>query len=536
MSEPFLPPVPVQARKGVEYLLRVIGQAPEQRGARRLRRRIDDLPVSDEPGSGKRVMIMSPRDWSSVVQYDSMIGHGLALRGADVSFLTCGGGLEICDRANTHEAPPMPCTSCARYTSVALDAHGFETHMLSTYWNDDDEGEWPEIDELEAGELRGAEAEGLPLGELVSRPVKWFLCAANLDDDPLAGPTNRAFLRSARRIARAVDKVLDEVQPDHVLMFNGFFLFEAILWARCRQRGIDVVTYERAFRKETLVVHREVPAGLYDFSDSWPQSNRPLTDAETVELDTYLDDRRKGTAFDQRWIWEDRAIERPEGRLAVMFTNLTWDTAVIERDDAFPSIEAWVDSTIDYFVRRPDDHLVIRIHPAETSLPSQRTRDSLFDYINRAHPDLPKNITVIAPGDAVTSYQLMDQCDLGLVYTSTTGLELALNGKPVITSGETHYRRKGFTEDVSSPDDYWDALDRALAEPGSLPQDREMARRYTHFFFFRAPVPSPGVLEPIKGLARLATEDPADLMPNGLEGVDRICRGILEGTPFVKAG
>ena len=68
------------------------------------------------------------KSWAAQVQYESVVAHGLALRGAQVSFLTCGGGLEICDRANTYEAPPMPCRTCTRYTSASLEAHAMTVH------------------------------------------------------------------------------------------------------------------------------------------------------------------------------------------------------------------------------------------------------------------------------------------------------------------------------------------------------------------------------------------------------------------------
>ena len=66
-----------------------------------------------------------------------------------------------------------------------------------------------------------------------------------------------------------------------VLLLSGLFLFEGVTWALCRQRGIDVVTYERAFLKETLVFHRGAPAGFYDFTDDWATAERPLEPAET---------------------------------------------------------------------------------------------------------------------------------------------------------------------------------------------------------------------------------------------------------------
>ena len=528
------PPRPAEieeyGRKGVEFLLRMIGQAPEQGQARRLRAQQRDR----EPGDGARVLIVSPRDWAAQIQYESVIGHALGLRGAQVKFLRCGGGLEICDRSNTYESPPMPCATCTRYSSGAIDAHGFDSVTIRSGWDGSTPDAWPELDLTSTSELDDVEYENLPLGRLVSIPVRWFLCAADLEMDPLAGVTNRAFLRSARRIADGINRALDEYEPDHVLLLNGLFLFECIAWALCKQRGIDVVTYERAFRKETLVFSRELPAGYYDFSTEWARSDRPLTPDESAELDQYLDARQGSSAFDQHWRFEEHDIEKGPGRLATLFTNLTWDTAVINKNFAFPSIRDWVNAAIRAFEARPQHQLVIRVHPAERSLPGKITRDSLSDHIHRTFGSLPPNVTVIEPTDMSSSYPLMEASDLGLVYTSTTGLELALAGTPVIVSGNTHYRDKGFTLDATSPDDFEAKLDQVLENPDSARPDAEMARRYAHLFFFRGPVRAPGVIEPLKGLARLSVTNLDELAPGANPDLDRICDGILEGRSFTE--
>jgi hypothetical protein len=121
----------------------------------------------------------------------------------------------------------------------------------------------------------------------------------------------------------------------------------------------------------------------------------------------------------------------------------------------------------------------------------------------------------------------MEEADVGLVYTSTTGLELGLRGTPVIVAGETHYRDKGFSIDVTSPEEFHAALDKALADPGAAHTDIGAAREYAHFFFFRAPIPAPGVREPIPGLARLTLTDLHQLDPGVDAAVDRICDEIL---------
>ena len=74
--------------KGVHLGLRQVAAAPEQRQARRLARQAHRLPAS----AGRRVLVMSPRDWTSHVQWEAMIGQALRVRGADVRFPLVPGG------------------------------------------------------------------------------------------------------------------------------------------------------------------------------------------------------------------------------------------------------------------------------------------------------------------------------------------------------------------------------------------------------------------------------------------------------------
>src|SRR6202041_926202 len=88
---------------------------------------------------------------------------------------------------------------------------------------------------------------------------------------------------------------------------------------------------------------------------------------------------------------------------------------------------------------RPDDRLIVRIHPAEHHIPGRRSREMLGRFIRQEIPNLPLNVAVVPADDPTDSYALMKQADIGLVYTSTTGMELALQGKPVVVAGDAHY-------------------------------------------------------------------------------------------------
>jgi Capsule polysaccharide biosynthesis protein len=528
------------ALKGVHLALRQPGWAPEQRAARRL---AAQAPPPGErhgacgagaDGEGRRVALLSPRDWAAHVHWEAMIGHALRLRGAKVTFLSCGGGLEVCDRANTWEAPPMPCRSCTRYVEDSVAAHGFPRVSLRAGWDGAEDDGWPELDGLALDDLGEVVADdGVPYGAMTEIPVKWFLMRTDLGAEPLAAPTWRAFLRSARRIARGVEAALDRLQPDVVLLVNGLFLFEAVAWEVCRRRGIDVVTYERGMIKETLVLRRGSPACLLDVSDQWPERRRrPLTAAEEARLDEYLDDRLHGRRTIDRF-WGDAHFETTEarsgGRLVTLFTNLTWDSAVIGRERAFDSIQDWLATTVEVFAARPQDTLVVRIHPAEVKLPGKQTREPMLAVLEARVGTLPPNVRVVEATDPTSSYPLMEASDLGLVYTSTTGLELALRGVPVVVAGETHYRGKGFTIDVDSPEAFRASVAAALDDPAAVAPDRNLARRYAHLFFFEDPVRSPGVEEHVQGLVRLTVDSLDQLAPGADPDVDRICDAILNG-------
>jgi hypothetical protein len=522
--------------KGVELGLREIGQAPEMRQARTLARSMEPAFTP----TGPRILFLTPRDWAVHVQWEALIAQALRLRGADVRFLTCGGGLAICDRVNTYEGPPVPCHTCAGYTRRALASHALPVEALRDSWadmaGDDDANDWPELDRFPLHELRDIEHHGLPLGRLVEIPVVWFLCNSDLDTDPLAAITYRRFLRSARRIAMAVRRQFDDNAPDVLVILNGLFLFESIAAAVAEERGIRVVSYERGFIDGTLFFAQGPGACRYEIDHLWAKASaRPLVGEEDERLDRYLADRRHGLrSFVQMWPNPQFASQADLNGAdtsrclrVVLFTNVTWDSAVQGRHRAFPSLQSWITDVIGQLGGRDDVQLIVRIHPAEVRIPGWETRESMVDVLATAIGPLPPNVRVVLPDDPLSSYSIMESADVGLVYTSTTGLELALMGKPVIVAGTTHYAGKGFTIDAHSAEEHRSLVDAVLAEPAAHRPDVALARRYAHLFFFDAVVAQPPVYEPLGGLARLSTVDLRELLPGQHAGLDAACSAIL---------
>ena len=118
----------------------------------------------------------------------------------------------------------------------------------------------------------------------------------------------------------------------------------------------------------------------------------------------------------------------------------------------------------------------------------------MVDVVHRLLPQLPDHIHLVGPREKLNTYDLIEIADLGLVYTTTVGLEMAMSGIPVIVSGQTHYRNRGFTFDPDSWVAYFKQLGQILEKPENYRLAREQveqAWQYAYRFFFEFPQPFP---------------------------------------------
>jgi hypothetical protein len=245
------------------------------------------------------------------------------------------------------------------------------------------------------------------------------------------------------------------------------------------------------------------------------------------------------------WIWfhdepdEDFAtyacevgldLEKP---IVALLTNVMWDAQLHYPANAFSNMLDWVLQTIRYFVRRRDLQLLIRVHPAEIR-GTARSRQPLVPEIEKAFPELPPNVFVIPPESQVSTYAAVATANAAIIYGTKTGVELTSVGIPTIVAGEAWIRNKGLTLDASSPEDYFRILDRLPLPDRMSPEQVTRARKYAYHFFFRRMVPIPSII-PTKSVPpyKVALDSLEELLPGRQPGLDVICDGILEGSPFI---
>jgi hypothetical protein len=309
-------------------------------------------------------------------------------------------------------------------------------------------------------------------------------------------------LERNRRAAGAALACFERRRPDLVLVPNGTIIELGAVFRTARFRGIPTNTYEFNDQREHIWIGQNVEIMRQDTDALWnAKKDSPLTDEEWERIREF-EEARQGARF---WgkatrLWQPvpaqgaeiaRAELGLDSRPVVLLpTNVLGDSLTLGRQCFTRTMSEWVNGVVCYFAGRSDVQLVIRIHPGE----SLARGPSLAETIKKALPEIPAHIHLIPAQEKVNTYDLVALADVGLAYTTTTGLEMAMTGKPVILGGRTHYRERGFTLDPNSWEEFYGILERVLADPQAhrLTQEQiETAWTYAYRFFFEFHHPFP---------------------------------------------
>jgi hypothetical protein len=335
------------------------------------------------------------------------------------------------------------------------------------------------------------EYHGLPVGRLCRASVARSLRRVMFQDDEVTVALFRGFLENAIVNVWASERLAQE-QWALTVVLNSRFAAEAVFFEIARRAGIDVLTYERGFRTNTLFFAVNEDVTQFNVRKQFEQvRHQPLTEAEENRLRKYESQRRVGREAIVQYfpeLDEDRdRIVREFGidttkHIAVAYPNIVWDTAVFDNERAFESVWAWLEATIVAYGNLPDWELIVRIHPAEIRLPTI-TLESMEGLIAQRFPTLPANVHMIPAAAKASSYVLMELAERVVVYSSTMGMEAAMYGREVVTTARCHYAELGFTTDANTPEHFVELL---RAPPRKLdPELHAQARRYANFFFYR---------------------------------------------------
>jgi hypothetical protein len=290
--------------------------------------------------------------------------------------------------------------------------------------------------------------------------------------------------------------------PEVVIIPNGSILEFGVVNRVARYLGIPVVTYEFGEQRQRIWLAQDAEVMRQQTDDLWrARAGQGLTGDQLDQVRTLFAARQKASLwenFARRWQGvpsvggaQVRATLGLDSRpIVLLATNVIGDSLTLGRQVFSGSMTNWLEQSIRYFAGHPEAQLVVRIHPGELVTKGP----SVAGVVQGALPEIPAHIHLIPAEAQVNTYDIVEIADLGLVYTTTVGMEMAMSGVPVIAVGQTHYRGKGFTLDPNSWEAYFDLLGQVLAGPEKFRLSREQVERaweYAYRFFFEYPHPFP---------------------------------------------
>jgi hypothetical protein len=473
---------------------------------------------------------------------DCLLAHALQRRGTVCQLLLCDlPELPGCDERFVESANNRRCQGdCIAAKLPFLEVCGLDWVRLSGFFDNPDATLKMAADVVAAcpdDELTCFEYEGWKLGEWLGSSVASFLRSDSHGMDPEVIEARRRYLISGLVALIGSRGWIETWQPDILMVISGRHIFWRAAREIAQARGIKVVSREMFIESFDCHIYA-VNSSCEDpqMPHAWAQAREiPLT----PEQNRVLDENLRGLPAYARQVEYDPVLEArpsairtelnlsPDRRLIVLFTNVSWDLFVAERDFAFDGQMKWIAATFDFIRRHPELDLVVRAHPAEI-VPKFQTRGRIVQQIEERFAPVPSNVRLIGPESTISSDALRSMASLNLVYCSSVGMEAIIAGQPVLICGNPYYARKGFTINVDSPSQYDRLLeDHAAGKPViAVPRSVELARRFLYLFKFRYGIRM-GLTSDNNRATALKIQDLRELEPGMSFPLDSACDGIL---------
>ena len=511
----------------------------------------------DKSKNGKKVLLAtSIGSELAVTKLESMLGVALTLRSSSVHVLLCDMTLPACQACTIDRYPNQDffiengpakdlCRDCFWPAEAMYKKLGFKVHRYGELLNSEDYAQAENISStLSASKIQSFRFDDFAVGEHALAGALRFFARATLEGEPNAERILRNYFKASLLTAFVIRTLLNRIRFECVVMHHGIYVPQGLIGEVARKKDVRVVVWNVSYRKKSFIFsHKDTYHHTFvdEPVDKWEHMAwNKKTEKELME---YLKSRWQGTRdwisfqaketnVDKKAIVEEFGLDLSKPCVG-MLTNVMWDAQLHYPANAFTNMLEWVLFTIDYFSKKPEMQLLIRIHPAEIR-GRIKSRQLVLAEIKKTFPTLPKNVFVIPPHSPASTYLAMSLCDTVIIYGTKTGVELTSMGIPVIVAGEAWIRNKGVSIDVSSKEEYIKVLERLPLKKKLDDETLKRARKYAYHFFFRRMIPieyaeSTGHWPPFK----FRFKGFNDLQPGKDAGLDVICEGITDGSDFI---
>lgn len=447
----------------------------------------------------RKILFYAPVPWGRG-NYERMLSVALRLRGHEVDEVICSGLFPACGMEHVDTKRP-PCANCMNNAMKWFQTWKLPKPMTTGEFRESNDIEravevvrslhLERFKDISIHALQELTYQGLPLGKRLFQKLCYHFSAIYTDHDAVLAYAYKAATTYVLN-AWVAEALFRHKNYDKLVICNGKTIECGPIMDVALQKGIDVVVWEGH-----IVLDHDSPALEFNHHGVWDEvSKTPLTPEQRAHIEQFYEDWRnsKNTPHviysnpitDEAEISEMLGL-RPDSFKVVIYSNILFDTSVIGMDIGFESLYEWARFFVRYAMENPDIDLIIRIHPSEKNLakipsPAKR-RSSIADRLCQwLDNKLPANVHIVPGASEISSYTLLEMADVAATYTGTLSMEAPMHNRLSLVCGKVHYRGKGFTLDVSTPEEVQAVLDKREPLPRPTQEQVDLAWRYAYFY------------------------------------------------------
>ena len=498
-----------------------------------------------DPSKGT-LLFWVPGGMPLLLHVETSIAAAMKLRGYNVHAIICNSPYRACAVRLVQDNLPLEnwkavCPGCMTKTSSVLETMGIPYSYNGEFVSEEErQAIWARTADVTWDTLDTLQWDGMSVGKYTRSAVIRFLQGASLDGHEAV---IREYAYSALVAACAAGRALEQFNPWRVFMSHGVYTDWGPALHLARSRGIPVTAWKSSYLSSHFYLRHVDDPTRMDFNKLTPEvwdevRSKELTPRQEARLNKFFEDRyQRRISFDMKQpkdyrndVSELRARYAPGNKpVWVVLAHVNWDSVADYSPMAYPHFDDWILDTVRTAIATPEVQWLVKIHPAEAA---SNPENGVERLIEKNFPELPDHVRVIPAQEDVSPANLFELIDGGVTVYGTSGLELALRGKPVILAGEAHYGGKGFTRDGLTPESYR-ALLRCAPTLGPLTDDqRSLVRRYAYAHFIRRQVPLEVVRDPHSRWWSLQHQRRELLLPGNDRFLDFICDRLVDGTDF----
>lgn len=473
---------------------------------------------------------------------DYTIAAALKYRGYKPVVFICD-GLPYCEYETSSITRP-DCARCYRLTKRHVDVFGLQNYKLSEMLNESVVDESKNIAYGTPVALLGElEHEDVNIGEIAHRNYIHYLKGVH-DITPETEGIFRKCIHSALLINNATIALTKKIEPSRVITPNGKFIQSGISIEVAKNFKLPYYTWDVFTQHTATTFAKNEVAHNQKVDDVWDDiKSEDLTEKQKNELKEFfnLQSRSENTPYqyygadvieDANVIKKELGL-RTDSRIISLFPNVEWDSTAMGLNGPYKSMHDWVFSMIGFAKANPDFDLIVRAHPGELKVPyNLRTSTPICDVIRAKAIPLPSNIHLIDATDDISSYTLAAMSEVVMVYTSTLGIEFALDGIRAWVAAKSYYAGKGFTLDIINQQHVETLLKEGSVDKFLNDDELELAKKLAYAVKFKRAFSYP-LFDPV---GKFFLNDYERLFPGNDVVIDNICDFIEDKRSYMDLG